>query len=157
MKRLVCVAAAVLVLSLAGPASAKDVFKIGLIASFTGAFATWGVQFQQAVEAFQSVNGKSVKQVFFREGYLFHPSPVPEQTGDSNYVDNDRHLFSAGAGAAIANPWKEDDTIDLDIFFQYNLLKNRQITKSAAGNVGAPGYLAGGSILLGGVGLALRF
>ena len=51
----------VLALFLAGPAGAKEVYKIGLIASFTGAFAVWGVQFQQAVEAFQSVNGKTLK------------------------------------------------------------------------------------------------
>src|SRR3972149_1294333 len=44
-----------------GPATAKEVYKIGLIASFTGAFASWGVQFQQAVEAFQTVNGKMLK------------------------------------------------------------------------------------------------
>jgi branched-chain amino acid transport system substrate-binding protein len=62
MKRMFSVAAAgLLALSLIGPASAKEVYKIGLIASFTGAFATWGVQFQQAVEAFQSVNGKTLK------------------------------------------------------------------------------------------------
>ena len=44
----------------AGQASA-DVVKVGLIASFTGAFATWGTQFQQAVEAYQAVHGKTVK------------------------------------------------------------------------------------------------
>jgi branched-chain amino acid transport system substrate-binding protein len=38
-----------------------ETFKIGLIASYTGAFATWGTQFQNAIEAFQSVHGKSVK------------------------------------------------------------------------------------------------
>jgi branched-chain amino acid transport system substrate-binding protein len=38
-----------------------DVVKIGLIADFTGAFATWGQQFQQAIEAYQAVNGKTVK------------------------------------------------------------------------------------------------
>jgi branched-chain amino acid transport system substrate-binding protein len=42
-------------------ASAAEVFKIGLIASFTGAFASWGPQFQNAIEAFQAVNGKTVK------------------------------------------------------------------------------------------------
>ena len=38
-----------------------ETFKIGLVADFTGIFATWGTQFQQAVQAFQNVNGKSVK------------------------------------------------------------------------------------------------
>ena len=43
----------------------------------------------------------------------------------------------------FSNPWKEDDTIDVDLFFQYNLLKRRQISKLSNTNVGAPGYLAG--------------
>ena len=38
-----------------------DVVKVGLIADFTGAFATWGTQFQQAIEAYQAINGKTVK------------------------------------------------------------------------------------------------
>lgn len=42
-------------------ASAGDVVKIGLIASYTGAFATWGTQFQQAVEAYQALHGNTVK------------------------------------------------------------------------------------------------
>lgn len=55
-------AAATVVLSLsAGAASAADVVKVGLIADYTGAFAIWGTQFQQAIEAFQAVNGKTVK------------------------------------------------------------------------------------------------
>jgi branched-chain amino acid transport system substrate-binding protein len=48
-------------LSLSAGAATADVVKIGLIADFTGAFATWGTQFQQAIEAYQSVNGKTVK------------------------------------------------------------------------------------------------
>jgi len=43
-----------------GTASA-DVVKIGLIASYTGAFATWGTQFQQATEAYQATHGNKVK------------------------------------------------------------------------------------------------
>jgi branched-chain amino acid transport system substrate-binding protein len=61
MKWLVSVAAAALLSVSATSAFAADVFKIGLSADFSGAFATWGTQFQQAVEAFQSVNGKTVK------------------------------------------------------------------------------------------------
>ncbi len=43
------------------PASAAETFKIGLIASYTGAFASWGPQFQNAIEAFQAIHGKTVK------------------------------------------------------------------------------------------------
>ena len=42
-------------------APAAEAFKIGLIASYTGPFATWGPQFQNAIEAFQAINGKTVK------------------------------------------------------------------------------------------------
>jgi branched-chain amino acid transport system substrate-binding protein len=42
-------------------ASAAEVFKIGLIADYTGAFATWGPQFQNAINAYQAVHGKTVK------------------------------------------------------------------------------------------------
>jgi branched-chain amino acid transport system substrate-binding protein len=60
MKLVTGVAAAAVVLVGAGGATA-DVVKVGLIASFSGAFATWGTQFQQAVEAYQSVYGKTVR------------------------------------------------------------------------------------------------
>src|SRR5205823_3083063 len=53
--------AAALAVSLSAGAAAADTVKVGLIADFTGAFATWGTQFQQAVEAYQAVNGKTVK------------------------------------------------------------------------------------------------
>jgi branched-chain amino acid transport system substrate-binding protein len=54
-------AASAAVLSLSASAAMADVVKIGLIADFTGAFATWGQQFQQAIEAYQAVHGKTVK------------------------------------------------------------------------------------------------
>lgn len=103
------------------------------------------------------INGATIKKITYRQGYQYHPTPVPDQTGDANFVDNTRHLFSVGAGAGIVNPWKDGDVIDLDIFFQYNLLKKRQISKLASTNVGAPGYLTGGNILLMGAGLSLKF
>jgi len=60
MKWLLGAALAASVWLTAGTAMA-DVVKIGLIADFTGAFANWGQQFQQAIEAYQAVHGKTVK------------------------------------------------------------------------------------------------
>ena len=60
MKWLIGPATAAIVALSTGVASA-DTVKVGLIADFTGAFATWGSQFQQAVEAYQAIHGKSVK------------------------------------------------------------------------------------------------
>ena len=53
--------AAIAVFSGGTSLSMADVVKIGMISDFTGAFATWGTQMQQAVEAYQSVHGKTVK------------------------------------------------------------------------------------------------
>lgn len=98
-----------------------------------------------------------IKRLNWRLGYLFHPSPVPDQSGDSNFVDNDRHMFSSGVGLGFQNPWAATDIIDLDFFFQYNWLKTRVVTKNTATTIGAPGYRTGGSILLYGMGIKLRF
>ena len=54
-------AAAIGVAMLAGATHARaEVIKVGVIANFSGAFAIWGQQFKQSVEAFQSVNGKTI-------------------------------------------------------------------------------------------------
>ena len=45
---------------IAGSAAA-DTVKVGLIADFTGGMAVYGSQFQHAIEAYQAVNGKTVK------------------------------------------------------------------------------------------------
>lgn len=108
-------------------------------------------------EQVKPITGSAFKKVVFREGYMFYPSPVPDQTGNSNYVDSTRHMISAGLGTAFANPWHDNDTIDVDFFFQYNRLNSRQVSKDATNNIGAPGYVSGGNILLFGTGVALRF
>lgn len=97
------------------------------------------------------------KQSQYRVGYLYHPSPVPDQTGDSNFVDNNRHLFSLGWGLGFSNPWREGDLVELDLFGQYNWLKSRKITKNTTTTVGAPGYTAGGKIWMYGMSATLRF
>ena len=54
----------------AATASAQTV-KIGLLSPFSGPFAVWGTQFKQSVEAFQKVNGDSIKgskiEVIYRD------------------------------------------------------------------------------------------
>ncbi len=98
-----------------------------------------------------------VKKLFWREGYQWHPSPAPDQTGDTNFVDNDRHMASAGLGMSLDHPFRDNDVFDLDFFFQYNFLKDRPVRKSTATKVGAPGYDTGGKLLLYGMGVSLRF
>jgi long-chain fatty acid transport protein len=36
-----------------------------------------------------------------RGGYSYEPTPVPEQSGESNFADSDKHTFSVGAGLEL--------------------------------------------------------
>lgn len=36
-----------------------------------------------------------------RGGYSYEPTPVPEQIGESNFADSDKHTFSVGAGLEL--------------------------------------------------------
>lgn len=38
-----------------------------------------------------------------RGGYSYEPSPAPEQTDENNFIDNDKHTFSFGAGALFSS------------------------------------------------------
>jgi long-chain fatty acid transport protein len=39
--------------------------------------------------------------VLVRGGYAYEPTPVPEQTGESNLADTDKHTFSFGLGLSL--------------------------------------------------------
>lgn len=65
-----------------------------------------------------------------RCGYFFSASPVPDQTGETNLLDSDRHVFSVGAGFTFRVPLlKKAHPFILDTFFQYTLLEGRAIEK----------------------------
>lgn len=110
----------------------------------------FGVDYSYARDGF-------FRKLSYRLGYLNHPSPVPPQTGNSNFVDSDRHNFTAGLGTAVKDFFRDDGLVDIDLFFQYNWLMRRQVTKDASNNVGAPGYVSGGKILLYGAGASFKF
>ena len=58
-RRFAIITAAMVLLLWAGRVPA-DVVKVGLLADFTGAFATWGPQFREGVEAYQALHGWTV-------------------------------------------------------------------------------------------------
>jgi hypothetical protein len=103
------------------------------------------------------VRDGKIRKLAYRAGYSFHPSPIPDQTQDSNFVDNNRHAFTGGFGIGVDNPFQGHDLIDIDLFFQYNLLAKREVRKDSALNVGAPGYTTGGKIFLYGLGASFKF
>lgn len=62
-----------------------------------------------------------------RGGYFFEPTPVPEQRGASNLLDNHRHVFALGAGTAYATD--KLTPFSLDAFFQFHYLVPRRHEK----------------------------
>jgi long-chain fatty acid transport protein len=71
--------------------------------------------------------------IVMRAGYSFQPSPVPEQTGSANYLDNDKHVFSIGLGYTFSRSpipiWKKPLTVDS--YFQYQKLVQREYHKES--------------------------
>jgi branched-chain amino acid transport system substrate-binding protein len=90
-------AAAGMMLALATTSHAETV-KIGLIAPFSGGYAIWGSQFQQAIEAFQAVNGKSVNgndiEVVYRDDG--GPDPVKAKQLAEELILRDQVKYLAG-------------------------------------------------------------
>ncbi|HTM21529.1 MAG TPA: outer membrane protein transport protein [Kofleriaceae bacterium] len=82
-----------------------------------------------------------------RAGYSWDPSPAPEQVGESNFVDGDRHTLAAGAGVRTG-PWGGLLTgpIEIDAYLSATWLPERQHRKlSPVDPIGD--YAASGRIL----------
>lgn len=96
-------------------------------------------------------------EVPLRTGYAYEVSPVPEQRGVTNFVDNDRHVFSAGAGLRLHRPVEElPGDVRLDGHVQWSMLPEKVTQKdNPADFVGD--FRAGGSILAVGVTLGVGF
>jgi len=92
---------------------------------------------------------------FARAGYYFDPSPVPEQRGDTNYMDNDKHVISFGAGVVLKKvPVIElSYPVSIDFFIQYHYMTERKHTKEEwvgsvpPPNPGYPEISASGHVL----------
>lgn len=92
-----------------------------------------------------------------RLGYVWDPTPVPEQVGNTNSIDTDRHTFSAGLGVRLVAPLAEiPGDVSLDVHGAYSVLPSRAYHKSnPADFVGD--YEASGSMLAMGATLGLGF
>ncbi|MDD5713161.1 MAG: hypothetical protein PHY31_10465 [Smithellaceae bacterium] len=92
--------------------------------------------------------------VTIRAGYGFWKSPVPEQTGVSNFLDNDRHIFTVGGEVGLHDPkgwW--DKAFSVQFMFQYHWLVDREYRKAATGEV----VKLGGAAYNGGISIDVRF
>lgn len=65
-----------------------------------------------------------------RLGYFYESSPVPEQKRASSFLDNDRHVFSAGAGYSFREPLGiVREPLTLDVALQYIHMRGRKTRK----------------------------
>ena len=63
----------------------------------------------------------------YRVGVRHEPTPVPEQTGRTNFVDNDRAVLSIGSGHELTI---QEKTLMISWHAQFHLLLNRAHTKA---------------------------
>jgi long-chain fatty acid transport protein len=82
-----------------------------------------------------------------RAGYVFERSPIPPQTGVTNFVDADRHTISLGAGLTLNAPGSVlKGSVTLDVHGQFSILPERITHKdNPADFVGD--YRAGGTMM----------
>ncbi len=86
-----------------------------------------------------------------RTGYFYRPSPVPDQTGNTNYADSNRHGISIGAGVSFQDPWGLGKApINIDVVFQAQILEQRSVVKTAVDNP-TGNYKIEGEIFFGGL------
>jgi len=91
-----------------------------------------------------------------RVGYAFEPSPISEQTGETNLLGGDAHVLAVGAGFDFdRRGWAP---LRVDTHFRTHLLQSQQVDKNSAeladtqpdvfgqqiNNLGYPGFTAEG-------------
>jgi long-subunit fatty acid transport protein len=81
-----------------------------------------------------------------RAGYAFEASPLPDQSGVSNYWDNDRHVVTLGYGIRFgsdANPMRLDLALGRHFLLRRVHFKDERVPRS---NPGAPFASVTGSV-----------
>jgi Outer membrane protein transport protein (OMPP1/FadL/TodX) len=96
-------------------------------------------------------------QAFVRAGYEYDKTPIPPQTGETNYVDRDRHAFSFGLGARGMDLLAElPRDLRLDGHVQLSELPTATTVKSNPADLVGE-YTAGGTMWNVGVTLTMGF
>ena len=108
------------------------------------------IQMSDTVVPHVGVEWRAVKQEswqgFVRGGYEYDKSPIGPQAGQTNYVDSDRHAFSAGLGVRLIHPGAIlPGDVRFDVHGQYSYLPTVTISKADAADL-VGNYTAGGHI-----------
>lgn len=87
-----------------------------------------------AFGSLRSVHGherpRRLIEIPVRLGYVFEHSPIPDQTGGTNYVDADRHTMTAGVGMTVNAPSDElGGSLNFDVHGAMSILPERETIK----------------------------
>ncbi len=103
--------------------------------------------------------GKGKKhRVAFRAGYVYAPTPVPDQVGLSALVDNTRHVMTAGMGlrlGKLVSWWPYP--VGVDVGFQYHLLQTRRMHRNLLADAVGGGLVSKGGLISLAVSVNLEF
>jgi hypothetical protein len=92
-----------------------------------------------------------------RAGYVYEATPIPPQTGVTNFVDSDRHTFSLGAGLVLNRPSSVlRGALRVDGYFQASFLPERLTQKASAADFTGD-YRASGTMIGGGGAVGVDF
>lgn len=97
-----------------------------------------------------------VASAMLRAGYAFIPSPVPEQTGDANLLDNSRHRLALGYALSLSEPAPPitlDTAVTLDALVPRTSHKGPNVPSD---NAGAPAFTTRGRALGLSLGLTVK-
>lgn len=84
-----------------------------------------------------------------RGGYFYHPSPVPDQRGKTNYLDSNKHVISIGGGLTFQDPLElMEKPISVNVVVQAHIFEERSVVKD---NPTDPNYTIDGEIYLAGI------
>lgn len=99
-------------------------------------------------------NGQSL-----RLGYAFRPSPVPDQKGDSNFLDSDRHIIGLGHSFKFGSLFGlVDGNFSFDSHLQAQRFVSKKVDKTGPSTtIGFPGYTIAGTVFSYGFALGTDF
>jgi len=99
---------------------------------------------------------RSVRYLRGRVGYAFHQAFTADQTKESNFLDNVKHVFSFGFSYLIKRSKYVKATTTLDLGFQYQYWAERESVKETSDELN-PSYSYGGNLLMTSFSSSLKF
>jgi len=87
-------------------------------------------------------------------GYAYRPTPVPDQSGETNFLDADRDILSTGYDFKTRFGGLLESDVTIQSHLQYQRLRTKTVTKTSSTQIGATGYKIEGYVVSYGITLS---